>query len=206
MNLTGRLDTIDFTTLARVKEMIDPTSADASLDPLISRLIADVSSRFTSVLMMHGSKVERTEVYEVRQHTKMISLDADNVDASPFSLKYAAHPSTLSGATPPPDIAATSFVLNAPGGWLRLLFDTKSSPGYLQVIYTGGMGTDTDDLVIERNELAYACDLQVKYQLDRRDSLGGNVTSLAGGSTSFESEFRMLKEVDAILEQYRRVA
>ncbi len=205
MNITGRLDTIDFTTLARVKLLLDPSNEDATIDTLIESLISDVSSRFTSVLMMHSLKQPRTEVYEVRQHARAVTLDADNVDAAPFTLKYAAHPSSFALLTSPPDLAATSYVLNEPTGWIRLLFDTKHAPGYLQVVYTGGMGIDTGQLVLARNELAYACDLQVKYTLDRRDSLGGNVTSLAGGATSFESEYKFLKEVDAILEQYRRV-
>src|SRR5688572_14510749 len=142
MNLTAPLSVLNFTTLARVKALAAPTIGSTMLDAEITAIIGGVSAQFVRFMGLHALKVDRTEQYEVRKFCKMVSLDAKPIDSSAvFTLKYGSVRSSLS------TYASSEYSVNNPGGWVRLLFSTPHDPGFVEVTYTAGFGTTTDDLI-----------------------------------------------------------
>lgn len=204
MNLSGQLSIQDFTTVERVKALVSPTVAVGDLDTLIQTLITDVSAQFVRFLGLHATKIERTELYEVRKFAKSLSLDAKPLDATAtVVVKYGSDAQAVSLVTRTSD----EYVVVKPSGWVRLLFSTPYQPGYVEVKYTGGLGTSTADLIAGWPDLAGAADRQVLYLLQRRGALGGNVSLASGGGTSFATgQYEMLKDVEHILAAHRRAA
>lgn len=203
MNLEGQLAVQDFTTLARVKALVQPTGDDGSQDALIEDMIATVSAQFVRFLGLHALRVERTETYEIRRFYNVVTLDGKPVDSTAaFTLKYGSDLSASSFVT----WQAAEYAVHKAAGWVRLFSKTPYSPGYVRVTYTGGLGTDTDNLIASFPELAGACERQVLYLLQRKSTLGGNVQLGAGGATAFQGEYGLLKDVESVLAAHRRAA
>lgn len=202
MNISGQLSVQDFTTVDRVKALVAPSIAVGDLDVLIQTLITDVSAQFVRFLGLHATKIERTELYEVRKYAKLLSLDAKPIDATAtFALKYGSDTQASSLVSRTSD----EFVVNKPVGCVRLLFSTPYQPGYIEVTYTGGIGTSTANLISGWPDLAGAADRQVLYLLQRRGALGGNTQLASGGGTSFATgQYGMLHDVEHILASHRR--
>lgn len=207
MNLTANLSTIDLTTLELVKDKLQPSGVDTSQDPYIKSLIGTVSAHFVGYMGTHADKVARTEVYEVRQHKRILTLDALNVDATPLTVKHSSQADdfTSIGA-----IDSSLIILNSPGGFLRFRFRTPHEPNYFEVTYTGGLGTNTADIVANYPDISHATALQVKYLLERTDTLGGNVTAVGAGgggspgATAFTGPYKLHEAALEIIEMYRR--
>ena len=205
MNFTGPLQSQDFTTLARVKSIINSSIADSSQDALLSSFISSVSVKFTKYLACHAVKAERTEVYEVKAGQRIISLDGFPIDDSSAAvsvkLAYADTDAAFEAATALND---DEFVVNRPAGYIRMLVEQRRDPAFARVTYTGGLAL-AGEIPDQYPDLAFACDLQVKYLLQRHDNLGGTVSSRAGVSTTYQSsEYGLLTEVRGILDSYRR--
>lgn len=192
MNLTNPLQPVDLTTPTRVKSLRGADAiADTSDDTLIAQLISSVSARFCRETNLHGLIASRTEVYRVKRFSKLITLDAKPVTAV-TEVKYASHVD-FSGISAQ---ATTDYVLDTVNGVLRLDFETDFNPfGYVQVMYTGGWGTDAADAIANEPELAEKCDMQVSYALSRRRALGGSVDTAAGQKATYTGEFGLLREV-----------
>ena len=208
MNLSRALASQDFTTLARVKEILDDSQASASRDALISSLITRISHDMTEYLGTHAVEAQRTEVYEIRPGKRILTLDAYPIDTAlaTFSVRIGSDPSTatLDAAS---DLDEKNYALNTGHGWLRFLYTPGGGDySYARVFYTGGLGTDTADLVANYPELANACDLQVKYAISRLDSLGGSIETVQGATTSVMGEYGWLREVKRTLDSMRRGA
>lgn len=208
MNLTAPLTIQDFTTLASVKLMLDIEPNDCDRDELITKLISDVSARFVRYLGLHAVKAQRTEQYELAQAKKLLSLDAKSIDTgSTFTIKLG---NSATDFTTAGEVDSTMYTVNAVGGWVRLRIDTPSDPNIVEVTYTGGLGTSTADLMTNFPELSSAAELQVKYLLNRRDSLGGNITvhgtsaGFGGGGTTYTGEYGLMGEVMSVLDMHRR--
>lgn len=206
MNYSGRLSTQDFTTLARVKALINASLDDDSQDTLITSLIGSVSVKFTQYLGVHAVKASRTEVYEVRAGQRVISLDGAPiyaVEGDDVTIKIAYAPTTaaFNAAT---TLADDEFAINYPAGFIKMLVEQLKDPGFAQVTYTGGLSL-AGEIPTDFPDLAFACDMQTKYLLQRHDTLGGQITMQTGASSSFaQSEYGLLHEVRDILEGYRR--
>lgn len=210
VNLTNAPTVQDFTTLEAVKILLDVEPTDCTRDALIAQLISDVSARFVSFLGLHAVSAERTEVYELGQSKKILSLDAKPVDtAQAFTVKLGSAGTDFATAG---EVSSSSYTVSAPGGWIRFRIDTPNDPNLVQVTYTGGLGSSTAEIMSNFPDLASACGLQVKYLLNRRDSLGGNVTvhgtaaGFGSGGTSYTGQYGLLKEVEQMLETHRRTA
>lgn len=203
MNIDGQLDTIDLTTLDRVRELIPQAVNDSSSDPLVARLITDQSAMISRHIGLHLSVVARTEVYELRKHARVLSLDAKPVSAITEIRESASFPDdwTTVGTT-----STSLFVLNKTGGWIRFLKSRVNDPGYIRVIYTGGFGIATANIITDFPDIAQACELAVKYELERLNTIGGDITTIPGASTTFGGQYRMHKEVERLLGYHRRAA
>ena len=207
MNYTGALSTQDFTTLARVKSLINASLDDDSQDTLISSLISSVSVKFTKYLGVHALKASRTEVYEVRAGQRVISLDGAPVypvvggDDVTIKIAYAPTAAAFNAAT---SLNDDEFAINYPAGYIRTLVEQLKDPGFAQVTYTGGLSA-SGEIPNDYPDLAFAADMQTKYLLQRHDTLGGQVSLQTGAATAFaQMEYGLLSEVREVLEGYRR--
>ena len=73
----------------------------------------------------------------------------------------------------------------------------------LKVTYTGGLGTNTADVVANYSDLALACEMQCRALLRDRDVLGATSVSVAGSAVSFNEPGGWLAEVKRLLDRYR---
>jgi hypothetical protein len=204
-------DSLDLTTVARVKAVVDSSSTDTTRDGLIGDLITEVSKQFTNYIGNHMLEATRTETYEIKQNARMMTLDASPVRTGAggvTSIWYDYHPSelTISDA-----LEAKDYSVHNGAGWIRFHRQLQYDPGYIQIVYTAGMATATsnttdDSGVLERYpDLAHMCDLQVKYLLERLKTLGGSITTIPGAKASFVGEYGFLRQVRKHLDSIRRV-
>ncbi len=112
-----------------------------------------------------------------------------------------------------PLTAGTDYVVDFVAGTINLLFTPPYlrqagtgrpvHPTYAQIIYTGGFAADTDTFITAYPDLAAACDWQVRYLWQRRDSMGGQ-QSTKDASTQFTKDYTWLPNVARLLHYYRR--
>ncbi len=200
---TTTFESVDFCTLATVKAEIDATSVTTANDAAISRGITDVSAMMTRYLGFHTLIGVRTEVYELRHGKRILTLDARPIPASPgiTSLKIAQHPDDLSSVT---QIDSRDYVVRREAGAIKFSRRMYPTTAYVEVTYSGGLADDAAGMEAAYPELARACSSQVRYLIQRRDSLGGNVKSIAGNSTQFMSQYKLLHSVTSVLDAIRR--
>lgn len=212
MNLTGVLQSVALTTLERVQAAIDfniNVDGGPEMDAYVSRLITDVSQRVTDYLGFHTLRAQRTETYELPVRNSMITLSAAPIDlASTFELRVGTSPVDADLDALSVEDAA-NYRVSAPGGWIRIL---RTNAGYddalmqyARVKYTGGLGTTAATVIAAFPMLSNAVETQIKYHLQRGDSLGGNINTVGGGvASSFMGEYGLLKYVLTLLEGWRR--
>lgn len=200
-NMTNSLAPIDLSTAERVEMQRDIVNTGDARTDLVGAMIAEVSSAFCEYLSMHLLRATRTEVYELRRFSKLVTLDAVDVSTTGLVVKVASDPTGLATATAL--TIGTDFSLNARTGVLRLLDVQPYAPAYVEVTYTGGLFTDATELGMKHTWITTAADTQIVYRLTRQDSLGGNVSSSAG-STNYQGAYDFLPRVESTLRAHRR--
>lgn len=206
-HIGGTFDLFDLTDRARVlafqgTDVSGTGSAadDALVDVLVQRVSADIGQ----FLRRHIRRAARTEEYRVPRHSHVVQLSGVPVDeALTFEVRYSSDRSY-----PADPLSAAQYVLHPEGGWIELLMSTPYQPGYVQVVYTGGMAADLNDLDSkpEFRPIVHAATMQVAYLYARRDSLGGSLQLREGVKALSVGEYGLLEDVRRILGRYRRAA
>lgn len=201
---------LDFTTLARVKALIAETTS--AQDALLSSLITAVSARIEDELQRKAKKQAYTEVYTLNEASHVIALRATPVDVTQAVTVKAS--TTADFASSVALVANQAFVVDAFASVIRIYSqftaprvygsNSPAGPIYLQVQYTGGMADTAANFILAFPDIALATDLQVRYVHQRRLTPGGNVT-VGPGSTSFQDEYGLLKEVRSLIGRHRRL-
>lgn len=196
--------TTAWTTKERVKRRGDLTGD--KLDSLINELIAEVSMDFEIYLGRHVLIQERTEVERLRAHQHTFSLKGAPV-TSVTSLKYNSRDYDWANVDA---IDEVNYRVDSSLGQVYLRGNTPYEPGYVQVIYTGGLVTPGDDEVESTAAfisalpiLSGAADQQIVEILRRRKTPTGTV-QLRGSMNQQPAELRMLSMVKQRLDRYRR--
>lgn len=204
------------TTLARVQALIPRT--DAASDAVLTTLIASVSKRFQQATYRHLDAIERTEIYPLKPHARVISLrgapcyvvDVRGVSVSTFEVKLSASQSFSASTTLTRN---TDYVIEQDAGLLRVLATLDAftgpmgraiSPAYVQVKYTGGLADDTTDLIADYPDIADACDKQVVYEWRRRTEAGAGDQHIGDSTTTHTADVGLLAGVKTVLERYKR--
>lgn len=194
---------MDLTTLTRVKTSLGGISSSA-YDTLLSQIITDVSARFERYMRRQVYQTTVTKTFPLSQLSTVITLDAAPV-TSITSIKYASHPSDFAATTA---MDTDNYVLeDSAAGHVRFLVQTplndRRRPGYVQIVYVGGMAASVGDFIAAYPDITRAADVQCGYEFQRRNTPGGNVTTEAG-STAFDSALGILDSSKAVLDSYRR--
>ena len=195
------LESVSLTTIAEVKLLLTSAYASTESDPLIESFIITGSEEITRYLGFHTLLSSRTETYHVRHGKRILTLDGRFVTGGLTSIKTSDHPTKFDTAV---ELLETDYVLHDAAGWIRFMCRQANWDYYVRVTYSSGLGANAAAVVATHKQISYAAALQVKYFLQRRDSPGGNITTLAGGATSFNGQYAFLREVRSILDALRR--
>jgi len=190
---------VDLTTRARVKAMIPITHPND--DEIIDQLIADTSARVQRALRRHTQATARTEVYQINRHEKVIWLRGYPVIASgTSSVKYSSTQdfSNITTLTEYDD-----YNLTDEDGLLRLRINTPLDPGFVEIIYTGGMGTDAADFISNYPEITLAVDHDIIARWKRRANPENDITFAQGGMT-FTKQVGTLDDLQEVIEMHKR--
>jgi hypothetical protein len=195
---------VNLTTRDRVKRRADIQGDKQDL--LIDELVAEVSADVETFLGRHIVATARTEVYRLHAHQHTFSVKGAPITDQP-TLKY--HMRDLQWADVG-DQDTTQFHTDRTRGQVYLRFNTPYSPGYAQIVYTGGMIAEDADpdaqlsaFIAAYPQLAGAVDQQVVEILRRRRNPTGSL-SVRGSSVVNQGELGLLRDVRRRLDQFRR--
>lgn len=190
---------LPLTTLAKVK--LHKGLAGPGQDPLIEDLILEVSDDAQKILRRHTEAKRRTEVYELPVNQRVLSVDGFPISGS-VTLYYAPT-RDFTGI----DVLDTSdYQVIAERGQIE--FSGLSffyNPGYVQIIYTGGMASDTAAFILAEPRIAGACTREVINRLNRAASPEGNVTS-TGSQLAYHDAIKPLEDFENALNHKRRIS
>lgn len=195
---------MDLTTVARVKTML--SISVSTQDTLLAQIVSDVSASIAAYLGYqpeYAEQDERTETYDVEPGDGVIFLRTWPVDLEEaFVVKNSSTRDFDAAAV----IDEDAYHVDARTG--RVSFDAWSlipGPGVLQVLCTGGLGVDANDVIANYTDIARAADLQAAFVFKRRDNLEASSFSQDGASVSFSSDFDLIPSVRRILDRFRRM-
>ena len=191
---------MDFTTLARVKTYMETGgfTADAN-DPLIPGIIAGVSRRMAERMDRGVNITERTEDFDSHPSDHAIILHAFPVTAC------EVRHDTQRGFAASTIVDPARYHLRSDRGvvvWDR--YSPTYGKGSMRVVYTGGMAADTTAFIAAYPDLALACEMQVAYVLQRRQTPGGTATVAGAGSRTYVGQYTLLDDVAKACDGYKR--
>jgi|GEM_PF-3464612 len=192
---------MDITTATRVKAQLTGISG-SSEDAFIGDVITGLSGYFERYMRRVLLKQTYTREIRLRRWKQVISLDAFPIE-SVTSIKYCQNPSGFATATAM-DAETYAILEDGTTGVIEFLVEMQMAPGFLQVVFVGGMAEDQAELELNYPELVQACDTQCVHEFNRRFTPGGNLT-FGGGSTSFDfSSVELIPRVKGVLDTFRR--
>ena len=189
---------MDLTTTARTKAFyaLGGESLGEGLDAAIALLVTKYSIAAAKLMDRHTQATERTEQYDIEAGQRVVSLKGYPVDTTAdFEVTSDAQREFTGSAEDSSDyhVDAASGLLHLDG------FVPAEGYGVLEVVYTGGMGTDVDDFIVNYPDIAHAIDEQIVHLLQRKDSMGATAVSVAGGSISHAGAVQWLPHVKTLL-------
>ena len=191
---------MDLTELADVKALGTWAAGDTQDDAVLARMITSVSAQVERELCRHVEQTSRTEEFYLRQGEKVVTLVGAPI-SSVTSVKYGAD---KDWANETALAETTEWIQDAAGGTVRLMFQTQAAPGWVQVIYTGGMAANVSAFKTAFPDISEAVAQQVFYQFSRRQSPGGTVT-VQGGTQNFTGQLKLLDMLTQAIETHRRI-
>lgn len=187
------------TTADLVKQMsgVSGTSRDA----LIATLIAEVSAEAEAYMRRWTLCAARTEIYELKVNHRYLSVDGFPITSS-VTLQYNGNQDfstvdTLDTSIYTVDKDAGQIDFHSLAAW----FD----PGYVRVVYTGGMAMDTAGFVLAYPRISAAATREVVNRLNRASRPEGNVQGAAGMQLVYQKELKPLEDFYAALDHRRRL-
>ncbi len=171
---------MDLSTTTRVKILLEITTSGQ--DALIGQIISSISPDAEKVMNREAEEKSRTEQINVDPGQQRVFLRAFPVKDTPVATIKNDSSRDFASAL---NFAADEFYLNLRTG--EVAFDRRTliaGPGTLQVIYTGGMGTNTADFISRFPHIAQAIDIQTAFIFKRKETLGLTGFSADGGSVS----------------------
>lgn len=188
---------MNLTTANRVRDLLDAGKPDQ--DHVLDRFIAAVSAAAETYMGRLAEETARTEYHDVPVGRSRIFLRAFPV-VSVASLYNDALRTYDSGSL----VAADDYYVEADTGIVTMDYELVYGPGAVKVTYTGGLGTDVDDVIANGfGSIVLAVETQVVHLFKRRASphLAG-FTDPAGGA-SFGGSVDWIPMAKTLLDPYR---
>lgn len=194
---------ISLTSNARVATAIEKsaiTELDAEGQAWIAKAILGYSMAVQKALCRHTKAEARTEQFPLGMRQRLVKLPAYPVSAI-TSVKVDLLREFGTGT----EVESDDYYLDTERGLLHFdLPQLVEGEGILQVVWTGGMGANTDTFVAAYPDLADAIDTQIVYHWRRRQEPGGNMTVGAGGRT-YTGELAFIQILTDAVERHRRM-
>ena len=200
---------MDATTKARVKALLEITGT--SQDAVIDSLIKVVSQRIEDFIDRPLHAVARTEEYSIKPRQTVMFLRAYPLTAQSdiASIKIALN-WDFAAATA---VTSTDYHADLSTGMVNFNFipitnyfgnNMAVAPNVIQVVYTGGVATTTDNVIANYPAIASACDEQVIAMWRRRDQPMQKATKIGEYAATVEGPLQFLPDVVEALMPYRR--
>ena len=202
---------LDFTTIARVRAILDFDDSDTSKDAELARLITQISGAMEDQMIRNFKIAENVDVVSNWYPNRLLRLRAPPVLLDPAPVVIVSNTRVF-------DVNAlvlrlgVDYVLEEQIGMLRLLLQPEPfrdpvtmhamSPTYYQVTYTGGMIDSTPNFMVKFPALAEACELQVAYRCKRRTIPGGGLV-VGGSSSQYTGNYDFLPSVQRAIEFHK---
>lgn len=191
------------TTIHRVKRR-GAYNAKNNDDVLLNELIAEVSADCEEFMARHVWQTSRTEVYRLELHKHLLSLRGAPV-AVVESVKY--HTSNdFTGITA---MDPASYNVDLELGTIEFRNDTPYAPGYVEVVYTGGMSAAateaevTAQFISDFPHLAGAVDQEIVERVRRMRNPSGSVQT-KNGMVQQQRDLMLLADVKRRFAYHKR--
>lgn len=186
------------TTSARVKAQRDLSGS--GFDSFVDKIIAGVSQMAEDYLGRRLLQQSWTEIKQLQSRRRIVSLDAFPI-TSVTSVRYA--PTRDFSTVDPMDSSGYQVLLRE--GQIDLSgIQTWFERGFVQVIYTGGMATDTAGFIAAYPRIADAADNECVARLNRMRAPDGSPQAL-NSSVAYQEQLAPLTDFYAALDPHRRL-
>jgi hypothetical protein len=186
------------TSAARVKAQRDITGS--SLDAIVDKIIAGVSQMAEEYLCRRILAGNYTDVWPLRARTRYVRMLAVPVTAV-SAVRYAR---TRDFSAIDPMATSEYQVLLGEGQIYLSGLSTWLEPGFIQVLYTGGMAADTAAFIAAYPRIADAADNECVARLNRRAGPDGSPEAF-GTSVAYADELKPLTDFYEALKPHRRI-
>lgn len=192
---------MDLCTLEGLKTLIEIDADNSDDDAVLSNLISSVSKQAENAMRRTVQIGEQTEYFSVNPGDTLWSLKAYPVTVSPTV--YHDLDREWGADT---EVSSDNIVCDAETGLLYIEGGYVTS-GFrsLKVVYTGGMASNTEELILNYADLVHAIERQVAFLYKTRTKIGVQSINTNTGGVTWESGIVWLKEVKAVLDSYKRV-
>jgi hypothetical protein len=202
---------IALTTLANVKERLKVLggSSDNSLDSTINRIIPAVSRKIEIYLGRPLLAQSRTEEYDFEQRKTNLWLRAypvTQIDSVKLSLNWDwTNAVALQTAGYHFDADTGELVFDMLMNWTPAYrTNTRVAPKAVQVIYTGGIGPDTNTIMTNYPDIAEACEIECVMHYVQGKNPTGSAKRLHDDTVQYDAPMSMTKQAKELLYPYRR--
>jgi len=178
---------MELTTLAKVKALMGYTGT--SEDVALTQLVTSVSDRVSRALRRETEAAERTETTRLVRTGKTVTLCAFPVTAV-ASVKFS---STGDFTDIDALVEFEDYSVDLEQGTITLSVSTSGKFPTAQVVYTGGMATDTATFITDYAGLSAAVDMQIQLEAKRRQTVGSTSQRTSGGDIRYEGELDFFK-------------
>ncbi len=190
---------LNLTTVSRVLAFLD-----ISEDAVRAGGLAELEVMVSAVSGMLANLCNRPFLIASRTERRILFRPSFKIMGGPArsitSVKaYASGALARSGMAIPAD----GYELHDDGNTLTIGAPFVAGMVY-EVVYTGGLAEDTDEVIASFPDLEEACKMQTAYLWQRHKSLGRTSMDLGGGSSSFVKDYDLLPGVRTILTRYAR--
>lgn len=157
------------------------------------------------------------EVYLDRLLLRVARTEYHDVDAGQTRFRLRAYPVTAVASVAYDTEQAWTTTLEATSDYLSPVYSgagvlvvryelspVADAPGSLKVVYTGGMGTDTDAFIDAYPDIAGAVDIQAAHEWQRRGALGVSSLNYPDGTTASMTAERWVPAVKQVLDHHAR--
>ncbi len=196
--------TIDLTTAARVKLILEYLPSGTGDDTKIAQLITGISKEARMIMgrgVISQSRIERFDVSPGQYRFKVLASPIDTES----TITIVNNISTPRDWTV--DAIDSDYIICDPDRAERgvILIDRALSAGVdaLKITYTGGMAADTAAIIAKYPDIALAIDNQVAFQYQRQVSAGLTAESVGGSSVGYSMPVTWLKESLNTLRSYK---
>lgn len=192
---------MELTTLLRVKEFLDIPEDREQHDKLLRRYITRMS--VSAAQYMHRDILVASDKVEVldlpnwqRPIIQLKTFPITSVTDIRFDVDSVFGDDTI--------IDAENYRLLRSGqsGQIGFYVNLVESYQSLQVTYSGGMATDTQDFIDKYPDIADAIDEQIGFRHRNRDKLGMRSKTVSGTTVDSFKPQTWLEEVTEVLDQY----